>query len=140
VIDKSIMDPLVEVSIHIPDWTRSPFLPTSAKAQGAEYSGPTGSAGQSATTARTVSFRTTPVKNNGFNPVWEEKFSLPFDCVGDMKELVFVRFAVKDDDDGDDDEPMALYCASLGNLQQGKTAFALLCTFFFFFLLTLASN
>lgn len=30
IIDKSIIDPFVEVSIHIPDWTHSPFLPDKA--------------------------------------------------------------------------------------------------------------
>lgn len=114
------MDPLVEVSVHVPDWTHAPFLPSAATDEGVEYSAPTGSAGQAATTARTVSFATSPVKNNGFNPVWEETFSLPFDCVGDMKELVFVRFTVKEDDDDDGEEPIALYCASLGSLEQGE--------------------
>jgi phosphatidylinositol phospholipase C delta len=120
VIDKSMMDPLVEVSVHIPDWTHSPFVPANAEAQGGSYSPASGPTPTSATTARTMSFRTAPVKNNGFNPVWEERFSLPFDCLGDMKELVFVRFAVREDSDDDDDEPIALYCASLGTLQQGR--------------------
>lgn len=58
------------------------------------------------------------VKNNGFNPVWEEDLSLPFDCVGDMRDLIFVRFAVKQEDK-EDDEPLAVYCSSLGSLNLG---------------------
>jgi len=65
-----------------------------------------------------VSFRTGAVKNNGFNPVWEEELSLPFDCVGEMKDLVFVRFAVKQEVK-EGEEPLAVYCASLGSLNQG---------------------
>jgi phosphatidylinositol phospholipase C, delta len=113
-----MVDPLVEVSVHVPDWTHSPFLPNEHN-----YSPPNtplgAAAATTATTARTVSYKTGKVKNNGFNPVWEESFSLPFDCVGDMRELVFVKFAVKDDDDKEYTEPLALYCTSLGCLNEG---------------------
>jgi phosphatidylinositol phospholipase C delta len=71
------------------------------------------------TAARSISRKTRVVKNNGFNPVWQEKFSLPFDCVGDMQDLIFVKFAVRQED-GDDGEPLAVYCASLGSLQHGE--------------------
>ena len=63
--------------------------------------------------------KTSVVKNNGFNPVWEQSISLPFDCVGDMLDLVFVRFAVKQEDK-DDEEPLALYCTSLASLNSGE--------------------
>ncbi|TFY67468.1 hypothetical protein EVG20_g3926, partial [Dentipellis fragilis] len=76
-----------------------------------------GLAGAPAAPARMVSYRTSVVKNNGFNPVWEEALSLPFDCVGDMRELVFVRFAVKEEGE-DEKEPLAVYCISLGSLQE----------------------
>ena len=62
--------------------------------------------------------KTGVVKNNGFNPVWEQSLSLPFDCVGDMLDLVFVRFAVKQEDK-EDEEPLAVYCASLASLNFG---------------------
>ncbi|KAF6757913.1 phosphoinositide-specific phospholipase C [Ephemerocybe angulata] len=68
---------------------------------------------------RTISFKTSTVKNNGFNPVWEEKLTLPFECVGDMMDLVFVRFVVRRQDDKEGDEPLAVYCASLGSLGRG---------------------
>ena len=60
------------------------------------------------------------VKNNGFNPVWEQQLCLPFDLVGDMRDLVFVRFSVRQEDK-DDDEPLAVYCASLGSLNSGAS-------------------
>lgn len=70
---------------------------------------------------KTISFKTSSVKNNGFNPVWEEKLRLPFECVGDMMDLVFVKFVVRSrEDDKEGDEPLAVYCASLGSLGRGK--------------------
>ncbi|EIW52002.1 1-phosphatidylinositol-4,5-bisphosphate phosphodiesterase 1 [Trametes versicolor FP-101664 SS1] len=115
IIDKSIVDPFVEVSIHIPDWTHSPFLPEKTADA---YSPPTAGNIVEATSARTVTCRTGVVKNNGFNPVWEQQICLPFDLVGDMKDLVFVRFSVKQENK-EDDEPLAVYCASLGSLNLG---------------------
>ncbi|CDO77451.1 hypothetical protein BN946_scf184857.g58 [Trametes cinnabarina] len=115
IIDKSVIDPFVEVSIHIPDWTHSPFLPDHTS-EG--YSPPSAGTALSATSARTVTCRTGVVKNNGFNPVWEQQICLPFDLVGDMKDLVFVRFSVKQENK-EDDEPLAVYCASLGSLNLG---------------------
>ncbi|KAH9903290.1 1-phosphatidylinositol-4,5-bisphosphate phosphodiesterase 1 [Cubamyces lactineus] len=115
IIDKSVIDPFVEVSIHIPDWTHSPFLPENTADA---YSPPTAATVVSATSARTVTCRTGVVKNNGFNPIWEQQICLPFDLVGDMKDLVFVRFSVKQENK-EDDEPLAVYCASLGSLNLG---------------------
>ncbi|KAG8687566.1 Phospholipase C, partial [Ceratobasidium sp. 395] len=135
IIKDEIMDPLVEVSLHVPDWPTAPVCvdPNSpgnknANANGkkvessgkrADSSGKkTDSSGKKSETksAERRTYRTTAVKNNGFNPVWEESVSIPFTCVGDMWDLVFVKFAVRDDDD--DDDPLALYCASLGSLRQ----------------------
>ena len=120
IVDKSIMDPYVEVSLLVPEWTQSPFLPPENDAKYTPASGPQVGG---ATSARVVSHRTKVVKNNGFNPVWDGSFSLPFDCVGDMKDLVFVKFAVKGDGQ-DSDEPLAQYVTPLGCLRQG--AFRLL--------------
>ncbi|KAL4261944.1 Phosphoinositide phospholipase C [Pleurotus pulmonarius] len=127
---KTVVDPYVEVSIHVPDWTHQPFLPSpQVKTDGkpsksAEdlpaYSPPSGPTATMATCARKISSATSVVRHNGFNPVWEEQLRLPFDCVGDMKELIFLRFAVKQEGKGgDDDEVLAVFCASLGSLQQG---------------------
>ena len=75
--------------------------------------------GTSSTPARSISSRTGVVKKNGFNPVWEEKLCITFDCVGDMMDLVFVRFVVRQEKDKDGEEPLAVYCASMGSLQCG---------------------
>jgi phosphatidylinositol phospholipase C, delta len=99
VIDKSARNPYVEVTVHFPDWGL--FLSPPAS-----------------TSAIQVSNRTSAVKNNGFNPVWEETLSLPFDVVGDMRELVFVRFVVRED--GEDEEALAVHCVSLACLREGE--------------------
>ncbi|KAG8926409.1 Phospholipase C [Tulasnella sp. 418] len=120
IIDKSIVDPFVTVSVHIPDWSTSPFLPEE-QSQAVSYSPETDAkkvSGGAASSARTVSRRTGVVKNNGFNPIWEEKLTIPFDLLGGMKDLVFVRFEVREED-GDQDNPVAVYCISLGSLMMG---------------------
>lgn len=118
VVDRSIINPYVEVSLHIPDWPQAsaPVPPESALFN--PHAGLTGETQVAATSARTVSCRTSIVKNNGFNPMWDEQLSLPFDLVGDMRDLVFVRFAVRQDG-ASDEEPLAVYCASLGSLNLG---------------------
>ncbi|KAG8724218.1 Phospholipase C, partial [Ceratobasidium sp. 423] len=88
IIKDGVVDPLVEVSLHTPDINAGP---------------------------RT--YRTTAIPNNGFNPVWEETVSIPFTCVADMWDLIFLRLAVMDD--GEDDEPLAVYCSPLGSLRKG---------------------
>jgi phosphatidylinositol phospholipase C delta len=110
IIDKPALNPYVEVSLHFPDWGLC--------------SSPSSPAG---TSALQVSLRTSTVKNNGFNPIWEEKLGLPFEVLGDMRELVFVRFAVREDGD-DENEALAVHCVSLACLRQGMIFF-----FFFFF-------
>ncbi|KAH7922577.1 PLC-like phosphodiesterase [Leucogyrophana mollusca] len=110
IMDKSIIDPYVEVSIHIPDWTHSPY-PTSSTTSLALT--PT-----SSTPSLSATYRTNAVKNNGFNPVWQETMRIPFDCVGGMQDLIFVRFAVRRGGENED-EPIAVYCVSLGSLSMG---------------------
>lgn len=99
VIDKSARNPYVEVTVHFPDWGLCSSPPAS-------------------TSAIQVSYRTIAVKNNGFNPVWEEALSLPFEVVGDMRELVFVRFVVREDGE-DEKEALAVHCVSLACLREG---------------------
>ena len=74
------------------------------------------------TSARTLTYKTGVVKNNGFNPVWQEELHLSFECVGDMLDLVFVKVAVKHEGQ-DSTEPLAIYCSSLGSLQMGQFSF-----------------
>lgn len=112
VLDKSTVDPFVEVSLHIPDWPEAPRRASLTTLDASPVS--------AVTPARTVVRRTGVVKNNGFNPVWEQHLSIPFDVVGDMHELVFVRFAVKQEGMVDE-EPLAVYCASLGSLNMGES-------------------
>lgn len=117
------MDPLVEVSLCTPDWPTAPLqdlrTPANSKAEGKpdkKTEGKGDKKGEGKGPERRT-YRTTAVKNNGFNPVWEESVSIPFSCVGDMWDLIFVKFAVMDDDD--DNDALAVYCASLGSLRQG---------------------
>jgi len=129
IIEKSAIDPFVEVSIHVPDWMHThthtdaaadnpATAPTSITSRPFTTSPTSSSSTVNSTSARTLSYRTGVVKNNGFNPVWQEDLHLPFDCVGEMKDLVFVKFAVRHEG-RDEEDPLAVYCASLGSLQQG---------------------
>ena len=158
VADKAILDPYVEVTLYIPDW---PIVSEArhkekgkekekAKAQDtpelsvipddhpahSRPSTPTpplpSAVGIASTPSRTVSSRTSVVRKNGFNPVWEEKLSIPFDCVGDMMDLIFVRFVVRQEDK-DTEEPLAVYCASLGSFQLGMFFVSYLFWLWFFF-------
>lgn len=147
------IDPFVEVSVHVPDWSTSPFLPPPIGLKVPTYSPTSGpntsdtpanntstilvdfapasttatyAPGESSTgaksdivgasTGRSISHITSPIKNNGFNPVWQEQMSIPFDCVGDMMDLIFVKLQVKDEYNGED---IAVFCAPLGGLRQG---------------------
>lgn len=142
VADKAILDPYVEVTLYIPDWPIVSEAKRKEKGKEKEkvqvkdpqdlsvndddhpaHSRPStpplpSAIGIASTPSRTVSSRTSVVRKNGFNPVWEEKLSIPFDCVGDMMDLIFVRFVVRQEDK-DTEEPLAVYCASLGSLQLG---------------------
>ena len=114
------MDPLVQVLVYIPDWSHTPFV------QSSETDPPTLTS--SAMEARTVSASSKIVKNNGFNPVWQETLSLPFDCVGDMRELVFVHFVVRLAGGTEEQEPLAMYCTPLGCLQNGMSVSCIIST------------
>ena len=133
--DKPVLHPYVEVTVHVPDWTYAQSGEGGAAEGEAESGeegevggarqGSGGSAAASTTTlgalsARSVTYRTSAVKNNGFNPIWEEKIRIPFECVGDMWDLVFVRFVVRQEDGKDDEDPLAVYCVSLGSLGHGE--------------------
>jgi phosphatidylinositol phospholipase C delta len=49
--------------------------------------------------------------------VWEEKLRILFECVGDMIIFVFVRFMVRRQEDEDQKEPLAVYCAPFWELR-----------------------
>lgn len=118
ILTKHIADPFVEVSLLIPDWAHLPSL-LQPERSSSIYSSPAGPSAATSSPARVITHRTGVVKNNGFNPVWEEALSIPFDCVGEMKDLLFVRFEVKQDD-GEEHGPLAVYCSSLGSLEEGS--------------------
>lgn len=99
VLDKGIVDPYVEVTLYIPDWPVHHVVSKKKKTMDGE--GPSSSSepllepmGMTTTTssmaARSVTSRTSVVKKNGFNPVWEEKLCVMFDCVGDMMDLILL--------------------------------------------------
>jgi phosphatidylinositol phospholipase C delta len=116
IMDKHV-DPYVEVSVYTPDWSQpsssTSFLSRSTSSVSSSSSS-TSHVHRSVTTMRTSS-----VKNNGFNPVWQETLRLPFECVGDTRDLVFVRFTIQRDGESDG-EPIAVYCISLGSLAMGE--------------------
>ncbi|KAL0568203.1 hypothetical protein V5O48_013787 [Marasmius crinis-equi] len=131
------VDPYVEVSLHVPDWncvvascTAGSAFPAKSDSLSAPGlpSAPSMSRSASSTGAggspTTIRYCTGVVKNNGFNPVWEEKLRIPFECIGEpqggMKELIFVKFAVKTQSRGDrEEDPLAVFCTSLGCLRSG---------------------
>ncbi|KAF7294521.1 DNA polymerase [Mycena kentingensis (nom. inval.)] len=110
--EKSNIDPYVEVVLHIPGWSNAPFLP-----KGAYKQSPSEDSDAQASTRR-ISYSTRVVKDNGFNPQFQEELCLPFDCIGDMKELIFVEFLVKREGKSDE-EPLASFIAPLSSLEQG---------------------
>lgn len=113
VIEKGSVDPFVEVSVHLPDWLKEEDSSPAPSNSSASSTSPTRN-----TQAKTVTYKTGTVKNNGFNPVWEERLRIPFDCFGEMRDLIFVKFAVRQSGQ-EDDEPLAVFCAPLSSLQQG---------------------
>jgi len=131
-LDKAIVDPYVELTLYVPEWpirpevkmkdnTRDPSKERniSSENESLQSLSPTPIMSGTSIPSRSISARTSVVKRNGFNPVWEEKLSIPFECVGDMFDLIFVKFVVKQEDKVGD-EPLAVYCASLGCLQRGN--------------------
>ena len=131
-VEKTMMDPFVEVFVHVPEWpamapapagTAEASLPPSPPPlPGGGGDGPRSPPLSPRGGPKTVSYRTNAVKNNGFNPVWEERLRIPFECVGDMLDLVFVRFVVRQED-REVEEPLGAYCASLGSLGRGEGFF-----------------
>ena len=126
IMDKHV-DPYVEVSVHTPDWhqlcgssTSSLSLSLSLSPSPSSVSSASSSTGHVHGHRSVTTMRTSAVKNNGFNPVWQETLRLPFECTGDMRDLVFVRFTIQRDGESDG-EPIAVYCISLGSLAMGAS-------------------
>lgn len=142
-VAKSVMDPYVQLVLHTPDLPRSfpsksghaqsPPNPTAASEAGSNPVAsnvhhsldPQGSgtlkvgSKPSSGTPVLVQAKTSPVKNNGFDPVWQESLHLEFEVAGDMLDLVFAQFIVKDETYSDYEHSLAMYCISLGCIRQG---------------------
>ncbi|KAG8945509.1 Phospholipase C [Tulasnella sp. 419] len=110
IVDKSIVDPLVRVTLHVPDWSSSFVTTVKDDSKQPDTRG--------VQSQRTVTQRTSVVKNNGFNPVWDETLSLQYELLGGMSDLVFARFEVKERD-GNEERLIGMYCISLGSLLMG---------------------
>lgn len=144
IIDKNTVDPYVKVAIHIPIWasdqTSESIAPISVASTDNHAAAPgkvtsksstqeavlveSGPAGEeeagAAVGEREVKVKTKTIPNNGFNPVWNEKLTLPFDVFGEgMNDVIFVRFLVKDSN-MEKDGFVGGYCTSLGSLEMGK--------------------
>lgn len=63
--------------------------------------------------------KTKVVKKNGLNPIFDEKFKIPFDVQGGMLELSFLRLLVCDDQLGENDEILGRISIGLDSLQPG---------------------
>ena len=59
--------------------------------------------------------RTDLIKDNGFNPIWNQDFKFVINC----PELAFLKFTVKDDDFGKD-SLLGYYVIRFENIRQGK--------------------
>jgi phosphatidylinositol phospholipase C delta len=150
IIDKNTVDPYVKVAIHIPIWasgqtsetiapisvapivtqqstdkhTPAPGKVTSKSSTQEAVLAEAGPAGEeevgAAVGEREVKVKTKTIPNNGFNPLWNEKLTLPFDVFGEgMNDLIFVRFLVKDSN-MEKDGFVGGYCTSLGSLEMGE--------------------
>ncbi|KAF5345075.1 hypothetical protein D9756_011158 [Leucocoprinus leucothites] len=136
------VDPYVEVSLHVPEWTYcvSPSLPSST-----HPSPPTSSSASmpepplrfTTSSSKTHTARTRTIKNNGFNPIWNDTLQLSFDAPTQpgMLDLIFLRLLVKQESggvgiggisggmsglvDGGNMETLAVCCVSLGEVREG---------------------
>lgn len=147
IVNRSTMDPYVQVSVHVPDWPlgrpimpperttsqgstrpsmdqkRPPSTNLSVPTLSSELGTSTNENGYSfrsgSTSSKVIRDKTGVIKNNGFNPIWEENLKLKFEVAGDMLDLVFLKLSARDEDVDDDEHALALYCTSLGSLKQG---------------------
>ncbi|AEO62588.1 59d2a9df-4c4e-4e27-a41e-67b860607521 [Thermothielavioides terrestris] len=103
--EKRTMDPYVEVEVLMADDKRN-------KADAAAYA---------AAQQMQLKQRTKVVRDNGFNPEFNQTFS--FDVTTKYPDLIFVRWSVKLSDKS---SPLATFTAKLSNLKQGYRTIPLL--------------
>lgn len=131
--DGKSVDPYVEVSLHVPEWTycvSPPSLPSSADANPNmnDAAGSEAPLQFTTTRAKTHTARTPTIKNNGFSPVWNHTLELCFDAPTQpgMLDLIFLRLLVKQDSSVSSSmagygeaETLAVCCVSLGEVREG---------------------
>ena len=71
------------------------------------------------TNAHTLTDKIGVVKNSGLNPIQQEDLYLAFECIGNMLDLVFVKFAIRHEGQYSI-EPLVIYYSSLGSFQMGQ--------------------
>ena len=103
IIDKDTVDPYVRIDVHSPIWPTSAMTAAPVKNN----------------VDRGLKTKTSIIRNNGFNPRWDETLELEFDVLDGMSEFVFVRFIIKDKD-VDRDNCIGVYCACLQTLELGE--------------------
>jgi phosphatidylinositol phospholipase C delta len=128
------VDPYVEVSLHVPEWTYcvSPSIPSSSTISLPTTmtpipSNPPDPIRFTTTPTKTHTSRTPTIKNNGFNPIWNHMIQIPFDAPTQpgMLDLIFLRLLVKQESSGGvgpyspDAETLAVCCVSLGEVREG---------------------
>lgn len=107
--ERRTVDPYIEVEVFLADDKRD-----KRDAAGAHI-------------RRPLKYRTKVMKENGFNPVFDNRFS--FDVRTKYPDLVFVQWSVKLSDGGnynDRSAPVATYTAKLTSLKQGYRTLPLL--------------
>ena len=71
--------------------------------------------------------KTEPVKNNGFNPVWQTEASNEnkenFEFVVTVPELAFLDIKVKDHSQSGTDDDLGMFCCPLSSIQEGTYIF-----------------
>ncbi|KAF7317211.1 Phosphoinositide phospholipase C [Mycena chlorophos] len=112
---KATVDPFVEVSLYVPDWTGFQQQPTTSLLFQPPPSSPTSPA------TPFFVYRTSADRANAFNPTWDERLRIPFTCIGHpgLHELVFVRFAVRQEGSTEDEPLLGVHCVPLACLPQG---------------------
>ncbi|KXN88958.1 1-phosphatidylinositol 4,5-bisphosphate phosphodiesterase delta-4, partial [Leucoagaricus sp. SymC.cos] len=107
VLEGRSVDSYVEVSLHVPEWTycvsptllsTSTFVPSTSTISNTTRTPQPETPLQFTTTSPEMhTLRTHTIKNNGFNPIWNQTLSIPFDAPTQpgMLDLMFLRLLVE---------------------------------------------
>ncbi|KXN88956.1 1-phosphatidylinositol 4,5-bisphosphate phosphodiesterase eta-2 [Leucoagaricus sp. SymC.cos] len=141
VLEGRSVDSYVEVSLHVPEWTycvsptllsTSTFVPSTSTISNTTRTPQPETPLQFTTTSPEMhTLRTHTIKNNGFNPIWNQTLSIPFDAPTQpgMLDLIFLRLLVKQESSSSavgglgittpDQDTLAVCCVSLGEIREG---------------------